>query len=201
MFTSVRVWVPKYTFLSDPCPPSTWSGCRVAPSPGRRRGAQRPRPRLLHLQDCSQVEWLQPHWDPDQDQSQAPVTWRSARSDFPWGRSGSLGLVFTHRPWGGAAVAAVGRQVSRGLSHSLSQLPWLYCAGPTSTFDLWYIQTRKRGLWAAGARSLGGVEASWGGAGFLGDGTYFWGFWDRLRSRQVDTSVSASIIRDRWWRH
>lgn len=73
--------VTKCTFLffsTDPCPPSTWTGSRVAPSPGRRREAQCPRPRVLHFQERSPMEWLQPDWNPGKDSSQAPVTWRPA---------------------------------------------------------------------------------------------------------------------------
>lgn len=179
---SLSKYLYVYFHFTDPCPPSTWSGCRVAPSLGRRRGAQRPRPRALHLQDRAQMEWLQPDGDPDQDPSQAPFTRRPAQPDFPWGRLGRPGLVFTHRPRGGAAVACLGGRESCRLSHSFSQLPWVYRAGPTPTFDFWYIQTRKRRLWETGAGLLGSIKASWGGAGCLGDRTYFWGFWDWLCS-------------------
>lgn len=173
----------------------------MAPSSGRRRGAQRPRPRILQLQDCSQVEWLQPDSNPGQDSSQAPITQRPTQSHLPRGRSGSPRLVFTHRSWGRAAMAGLGGWGSRSLPHSVSQLPWLYCAGPTPTFDLWYIQTRKRRLWGTGAGDLGGVKTSCGGVGCLWDGAHFWGFWDWLRSCQVDTVVFACILRDRRWHH
>lgn len=183
---------------TDQCPPAAWPGCRVAPSPGRRRRAQCPRPGILHLQDRSPMEWLQPDWNPNQDSSQAPHPWCPTQSDVPRGRSGSPRPILTHCSRGGATVAGVGRRGTRGLSHSFPKLPWLYCAGPTPTFDLWYIQTRKGGLWAAGAGSTEGVAASWGGVEFVGGGAYFWGFWDWLRSRQADTTA---FFRGRRWQN
>lgn len=187
-------------YFVDPYSSFTWFGCRVATSLGRRWGAQCLWPRVLHLQDCSQVEWFFPEWDPGQNPSQALVSRRSARPDFSWGWSSPPRIVFTHCTWRGAAVACVGRWGSRCLSHPFSQHSWLRSTSPTTTFDLWYIQVRKRRLWEAGAGLMGGIKASWRWVRLLGDGPDFWRFWDWLRARQTVTSLPTFIARDgRWW--
>lgn len=204
MSVCVTVTLCTFTLIlvtTDQCPPSAWPGCRVAPSPGRRWGAQCPRSRILHLQDCSPMEWPQPDWNPNQDSSQAPGPWCPTQCDVPRGRSSSPWPVLAHCSRGGATVAGVGRRGSRGLSHSFPKLPWLYCAGPTPTFDLGYIQTRKEGLWGVGAGDPEGVAASGGGVECLGGWAYFWGFWDWLRSCQVDPTALTLIFRGRRWQN
>lgn len=185
-----------FVYFVDSYSPITWFGLGVAAALGRRWGAQCLWPRVLHLQDRSEVEWVSPEWDPGQDSSQAPISRCSTRPDFSWGWSSPPRIVFTHCTRRGAAVACVGRWGSCCLSHSFSKHAWLHSTSATATFDLWYIQVRKRWLWEDGAGLMGGIKATWSWVRFLWYRSYFWRFWDRLRACQTVTPLPTFITRD-----
>ncbi|KAG7222517.1 hypothetical protein INR49_004591, partial [Caranx melampygus] len=128
--------------VRDPCPPSSWSGCRVAPSPGRDEEHNAYDPgyctsktaprwsdsRLTEIQTKIRAKLPSPDAPPNltflgDDPAHPGLFSRIVREEQQW------------RVWDDEGHVAF---LTR-----LSPTPRLYRAGPTPTFDLGYLQTRK----------------------------------------------------------